>query len=133
MRQTGVDYKLIEKRLKNRTRPLLFPLHSFLTHINYCKNNPDIRSAGWLMIERPKSLRVNNLPRKLKDQLIPKYKGWPDIQAALRMDEEPDNDFQDTLNYMLKQDKAYKGTKWETNLFDVFPELKEFHNENNLL
>jgi len=49
------------------------------------------------------------------------------------MDEEPDNDFQDTLNYMLKQDRAYKGTKWEMNLFDVFPELKEFHNENNLL
>ena len=80
------------------------------------------------MIERPKSLRVHNLPRKLKDQLIPKYKDWPDIQAALRMDEEPDNDFQDTLNYMLKQDKAYKGTKWEMNLFDVFPELKEYYN-----
>ena len=110
-----------------------FSVLRFYEVINYCKNNPDIRSAGWLMIERPKSLRVNNLPRKLKDQLIPKYKGWPDIQAALRMDEEPDNDFQDTLNYMLKQDKAYKGTKWETNLFDVFPELKEFHNENNLL
>ena len=84
------------------------------------------------MIERPKSLRVNNLPKKLKDQLIPKYEGWPDIQAALRMPEEPDNDFQDTLNYMLKQDKAYKGTKWEMNLFDVFPELKEYHDERRI-
>jgi len=96
--------------------------------IKHCKENPGIRSAGWLMIERPKSLRVNNLPKKLKDQLIPKYEGWPDIQAALRMPEEPDNDFQDTLNYMLQQDKAYKGTKWEMNLFDVFPELKEYYN-----
>ena len=96
--------------------------------IKYCANNPDIRSAGWLMIERPKSLRVNNLPKKLKDQLIPKYEGWPDIQAALRLPEELNNDFQDTLNYMLKQDKAYKGTKWEMNLFDVFPELKEYYN-----
>ena len=95
--------------------------------IKYCANNPGIRSAGWLMIERPSSLRVNNLPRKLKDELIPKYEGWPDIQAALRMDEEPDNDFQDTLNYMLQQDKAYVGTKWESHLFDVFPELKEYY------
>ena len=95
--------------------------------IKYCAENPGIRSAGWLMIERPKSLRVNNLPRKLKDELIPKYEGWPDIQAALRMDEEPDNDFQDTLNYMLQQDKAYVGTKWESHLFDVFPELKEYY------
>ena len=64
---------------------------------------------------------------KLKDQLIPKYEGWPDIQAALRMPEEPDNDFQDTLNYMLQQDKAYEGTKWESHLFDTFPELKEYY------
>ena len=95
--------------------------------IKYCRDNPGVRGAGWLMIERPKSLRVHNLPRKLKDQLIPKYEGWPDIQAALRMDEEPDNDFQDTLNYMLQQDKAYVGTKWEYHLFDVFPELKEYY------
>ena len=100
--------------------------------IKFCKENPGIRSAGWLMIERPKSLRVNNLPKKLKDKLIPKYKGWPDIQSALSMPEEPDNDFQDTLNYMLKQDKAYKGTKWEMNLFDVFPELKEYHDERRI-
>ena len=105
-----------------------FSVLRFYEVIDYCRNNPGIRGAGWLMIERPKSLRVHNLPRKLKDQLIPKYKDWPDIQAALRMDEEPDNDFQDTLNYMLKQDKAYKGTKWEMNLFDVFPELKEYYN-----
>lgn len=95
--------------------------------IKYCKENPGIRSAGWLMIERPKSLRVNNLPKELKEQLIPKYEGWPDIQAALKLPEEKDNDFQDTLNYMLKQDKAYKGTKWEMNLFDVFPELKKYY------
>ena len=95
--------------------------------IKYCKENPGIRSAGWLMIERPKSLRVNNLPKELKEQLISKYEGWPDIQAALKLPEEKDNDFQDTLNYMLKQDKAYKGTKWEMNLFDVFPELKKYY------
>ncbi len=99
--------------------------------IKFCAENPGIRSAGWLMIERPEPLRVNNLPKKLKDQLIPKYEGWPDIQSALRMPEEPDNDFQDTLNYMLQQDKAYEGTKWESHLFDVFPELKEYYDNTH--
>jgi len=28
---------------------------------------------------------------------------------------------------MLQQDKAYVGTKWESHLFDVFPELKEYY------
>jgi len=106
-----------------------FSVLRFYDVIEYCKNNPGIRSAGWLMIEWPRPLRVNNLPKKLKDELIPKYEKWPDIQAALKMPEDPDNDFQDTLNYMLKQDKAYKGTKWENNLFDIFPELKEFYIE----
>jgi hypothetical protein len=45
------------------------------------------------------------------------------------MPEDENNDFQDTLNYMLQQDKAYEGTKWESHLFDVFPELKEFYND----
>ena len=109
-----------------------FSVLRFYDVIEYCKNNPGIRSAGWLMIERPNSLRVNNLPRKLKDELIPKYKGWPDIQAALKMPEDENNDFQDTLNYMLQQDKAYVGTKWESHLFDVFPELKEYHDERRI-
>ena len=109
-----------------------FSVLRFYEVIEYCKNNPGVRSAGWLMIERPNSLRVNNLPKKLKDELIPKYKGWPDIQAALEMPEDENNDFQDTLNYMLQQDKAYVGTKWESHLFDVFPELKEYHDERRI-
>ena len=94
--------------------------------IEYQKNHPGIRSANWLMIEWPKALRVNNLPDKIKKDLIPKYESFPDIQSALKMPAEKDNDFQNTISYMLKQDEAYKGTKWEMNLFDVFPELEEF-------
>ena len=62
---------------------------------------------------------------KVKD-LIPKYESFPDIQSALEMPADADNDFQNTISYMLKQDEAYKGTKWEMNLFDIFPELEEF-------
>jgi hypothetical protein len=28
----------------------------------------------------------------------------------------------------MKGDEAYRGTKWEMELFDVFPELEEYYN-----
>jgi len=99
----------------------------FYEVIDYCKGNDKIHQINWAMIERPKHLRVNNLPDKIKENLLPKYKDWPDIQAALSKDPEPDISIQDTFNYLLKQDKAYIGTKWEMHLFDVFPELKEYY------
>ena len=51
----------------------------------------------------------------IKKVLIP---GIRDIQGI---------NIQDTLQYLLKQDKFYEGTKWESHLFEVFPELEEFY------
>jgi hypothetical protein len=31
------------------------------------------------------------------------------------------------IDYLLKGDEYYTGTRWESHLFDVFPELKEFY------
>ena len=59
--------------------------------------------------------------------LIPKYEKWPDIQAALRKPADEDVNIQDTFQYLLKQDKFYEGTKWESHLFQVFPELEEYY------
>jgi hypothetical protein len=94
--------------------------------IDYCKDNPKIHQINWAMIEDPKPLRVNNLPYKIKNKLIPLYEDWPDIQAALQRPPENDCNIQDVLNYLLKQDEAYVGTKWEMHLFEEFPELEEF-------
>tara|TARA_B100001094_G_scaffold332604_1_gene405406 strand:- start:33 stop:1604 length:1572 start_codon:yes stop_codon:yes gene_type:complete len=93
----------------------------------YVKNNPNIFQINWAIIETPRSLRPNNLPQKIKDKLIPKYKEWPDIVASLERPPEKDFNIQEVFAYLLKQDKYYKGTKWEMNLFDVFPELKEYY------
>ena len=38
----------------------------------------------------------------------------------------------DTIDYLLKIDKYYEGTKWEENLFDVFPELKKYNGEKRV-
>ena len=94
--------------------------------IDYCKDNPKIHQINWAMLETPKHLRVNNLPYEIKNKLIPLYQDWPDIQAALKRPPENDCNLQDTLKYLLKQDKAYVGTKWEMHLFDVFPELEKY-------
>ena len=68
--------------------------------------------------------------KKIKDDLIIKYKKLPDIVAALEKKPDPDVNIQDTFQYLLQQDRYYIGTKWESHLFDVFPELKEFYDPN---
>ena len=91
------------------------------------KEEPLIDAINWALLETPKHLRVNNLPEKIKKDLIPKYEKFPDIQFALKMEPEPDVDIQDVFDYLLKGDEYYTGTKWEMHLFDVFPELKEYY------
>jgi uncharacterized Fe-S cluster-containing radical SAM superfamily protein len=99
----------------------------FYEVIDWCKENPVINQLNWAMVEYPVHLRPNNLPQPIKDKLIPKYKDWPDIIACLEMPQDPDVDIQDTFDYLLRTDNFYTGTKWESHLFDVFPELEEFY------
>ena len=79
------------------------------------------------MLEQPKHLRVNNLPFAIKQKLMPLYEDYPDIQHALALPPENDVNIQDTIKYLLKQDAAYVGTKWEMHLFEEFPELEEYY------
>jgi hypothetical protein len=99
----------------------------FYEVIDWCKNNPVIDQVNWAMLEKPWQFSTSNLPEKLKQELIPKYEGWPDIQAALRRPAHPAFNIQDVFSYLLKGDKYYEGTKWEKHLFDVFPELEEYY------
>lgn len=104
--------------------------------IAWFKDNQDLfDQINWSNIRGPEKLCANMLPRKIKEELIPKYEGFPDIQQLLR--EEPFKgsegyslDITDTFEYCLMMDKRYKGTKWEMNLFDVFPELEEYYTPN---
>ena len=102
----------------------------FYEVIDWCKENPVISQLNWAMVDTPKHFRPENLPEPLKKELIPKYKDWPDIVACLERPAEPDVDIQDIFDYLLKQDEHYKGTKWEMNLFDVFPELEPYYDRN---
>tara|TARA_Y100000992_G_scaffold288457_1_gene242159 strand:- start:1258 stop:2535 length:1278 start_codon:yes stop_codon:yes gene_type:complete len=81
-------------------------------------------------LERPPHFQVKNLPQKIKDNLIPKYENWPHIQKMLMQPHdkfgEP-KELKNTFNYLLAQDDYYRGTKYEKNLFEVFPELEEFY------
>ena len=99
----------------------------FYEVIDWCLENPLVDQINWAMLETPPLLRVNNLPQKIKDDLIPKYKQFPDIQMALEMPAEKGLDIQEVFDYMLDADEYYKGTKWEKHLFDVFPELEEYY------
>lgn len=81
-------------------------------------------------LEYPPKFQVKNLPQKIKDNLIPKYEKWPHIQKMLMQPADEHGDekgLQATFEYLLKGDEYYKGTKYEKNLFEVFPELEEFY------
>lgn len=99
----------------------------FYEVIDWCKENPVIDQLNWAMLEKPFAFRTNNLPEPIKQKLIPKYKDWPDIQAALRLPAHPASNIQDVFQYLLRGDKYYEGTRWESHLFDVFPELEEYY------
>ena len=100
--------------------------------LEFMKDNEDLiePKLSVYCLEYPPHLQVRNLPQKIKDDLIPKYKDWPDIQAMLK---QPNDGFgtvsqlQHTFKYLLTQDEFYKGTKHEKNLFEVFPELEEHY------
>ena len=103
------------------------------------ENKALFHQINWSNIRGPGKLCANVLPKPLKEKLIPLYEGFPDIQQVLR--ESPHNtyygnrvegdddyiDIQDTFKYLLMNDKHYKGTKWEMDLFKVFPELEEYY------
>ncbi len=108
---------------------------SFLSVLRFYKliewfndNNDLFFQINWSNIRGPKKLCANVLPDKIKEDLIPLYKDWPDIQNVLKEDNHG-LDYQDTLDYLLMNDKYYKGTKWDMNLFEVFPELEPYHNK----
>jgi MoaA/NifB/PqqE/SkfB family radical SAM enzyme len=81
-------------------------------------------------IDRPSQMKANNLPQEIKDKLIPRYEKIPymkEIADLLKLPPEPDFNAKELYKYCLDMDKSYEGTKWEMNLFDVFPELKEHY------
>ena len=95
--------------------------------INWFEKNGDrLEQVNWSNIRGPAKLCANVLPLPLKQKLIPKYKNFPDIVNVLKQDAGGLN-YQDTLNYLIMIDNYYKGTKWEMNLFETFPELEEYY------
>ncbi len=108
---------------------------SFLSVLRFYKliewfeqNDDRLEQVNWSNIRGPAKLCANVLPEKIKQKLIPLYSNFPDIVNVLKQDS-GGLDYQDTLKYLLMIDNHYRGTKWEMELFDVFPELEEFYNE----
>lgn len=92
--------------------------------------NPHVEGYSHWLIKEPGQLRINNLPKPLKDKIIPYYKNNPkysDIVKALELPPDPGANFNEVCDYLMKGDEAYRGTKWEMELFELFPELEEYY------
>tara|TARA_A100001035_G_scaffold236195_1_gene199997 strand:+ start:2642 stop:5521 length:2880 start_codon:yes stop_codon:yes gene_type:complete len=104
----------------------------FYELINWFDENKKLfKQINWSNIRGPAKLCANVLPDELKKELISKYENFPDIQNVLKQDNNGLS-YLDTIDYLLKIDKYYEGTKWEANLFDVFPELKKYNEEKRV-
>jgi len=104
----------------------------FYELINWFDENKKLfKQINWSNIRGPAKLCANVLPDELKKELISKYENFPDIQNVLKQDNNGLS-YLDTIDYLLKIDKYYEGTKWEANLFDVFPELKKYNGEKRV-
>ena len=90
------------------------------------KNSDTFDQINWSNIRSPSKLCANVLPDEIKESLIDKYQNFPDIVNVLKEDNHG-LEYHDTLDYLLMMDKRYEGTKWEMNLFDIYPELEEFY------
>ena len=102
----------------------------FYKLIEWAKSNSKFGQINWSNIRNPAKLCANVLPKEIKEDLIPKYEGFPDIQNVLKEDNNGLH-YQDAINYLLKMDKHYSGTNWEYHLFDIYPELEKFHTKDN--
>jgi sulfatase maturation enzyme AslB (radical SAM superfamily) len=88
----------------------------------------------WWPIHYPDQMKANNLPQKIKTKLIPKYEKIPHLNKIvdlLKMPAEENFNAKELYKYCMDMDKSYEGTKWEMDLLNVFPELKEHYEEIN--
>ena len=82
---------------------------------------------NWWRIDHPSQMKANNLPKEIKDKLIPRYERIPhlrEIADLLRMPPEKNFKPKELYKYCIDMDESYLGTKWEMDLMKVFPELK---------
>lgn len=90
------------------------------------ENSQEFDQINWSNIRGPAKLCANVLPDEIKQGLISKYSNFPDIVNVLK-ESNHNYDYQETLDYLLMIDNRYKDTKWDMDLFEVYPELEKFH------
>ena len=96
------------------------------TEGNDIENSQEFDQINWSNIRGPAKLCANVLPDEIKQGLISKYSNFPDIVNVLK-ESNHNYDYQETLDYLLMIDNRYKDTKWDMDLFEVYPELEKFH------
>ena len=130
------NYKSIKKRIDELSKyeNVVIHLHSKVNFLSVLRLYEIQSFLGkynhyWLPDNEPSVMKCNNLPHIVKSKLIQKYakgkavnlKGIADI---LKQPEEEDFSKEKLYKYLMSIDDKYKGTEWEMNLFEIYPELK---------
>ncbi len=119
-----INNLMVMKERKN-SRVNVHSVISFLSVLQNYKLIDYLKEKGIphtsYIIEYPKILQVKNLPYEIKQELIPKYKNFPNIVRALEKEQDVEA-FIKTIEYCQALDKAHGH-----NLFDLHPELKPYY------
>jgi len=113
------------ERVREAGHPyLVWPTISTLSVLRYKELENHLKKMNVIyqynMVTDPDHLNVRHLPDKIKDRLIYQLSDSKDIVEAL-LAERDEYKFQQTMCYIRNLDKKYN-----TNVFDLFPELEEY-------
>jgi sulfatase maturation enzyme AslB (radical SAM superfamily) len=106
----------------NRTSTISFL--SILRYYEFLEDHPD--DIEWdqtihTVLMNPHDLQARNLPKEIKEMLIPKYEKAPDLQNLLRQEQMPNFDFEALIKYLNDKDEYYG-----TDILELYPELKPY-------
>jgi sulfatase maturation enzyme AslB (radical SAM superfamily) len=106
----------------NRTSTISFL--SILRYYEFLEDHPN--DIGWdqtvhTVLMNPHNLQARNLPKEIKEMLIPKYEKAPDLQNLLRQEQMPNFDFEGLIKYLNDKDEYYG-----TDILELYPELKPY-------
>ena len=120
-----LDFNLRLMRSKKNVRVNVHSVVSFLSVLRFYELQEYLSHQNidntYYILDYPSILNVNNLPKDIKEELIPKYQNYPNIVEALKKDWDM-LEFVKTIEYIQELDNLHND-----NLWDIYPELKPYY------
>ena len=127
----GSDWNVIDNNIRElKQHKISISVSATVTFLSILRYNDLIKyTKDWniyldyFILNTPDFLSIQHLPNKIKDRLMVEFRYYDDIYNVLDQPRDEDK-FQKALKYCIELDR-------KQNLFDLFPELKEYYVDNS--